>query len=333
MISGVPQTAMDPSEVSQPRTGVTVLVPAFNEEENVERIYERLKSTLEAYGKPFELLFVDDGSTDRTFELLKQIHAGDPRVRVVRFLRNFGQQMAIAAGLRHAQGEYVAILDCDMQSMPEEIPLLVDKLAEGYDIVYGIRHRRKDPLLRRLGSWCMNHLVYRVTGINIPDSVSGFCALDHKFVQSINLFNERSRYLSGLYAWLSYGRYAAVNVTHHPRQAGESKYTLAQLVNITLNFVCNFSEMPLRFATYAGLLQGLLSIIALPVLILALSGLPDPGWLQMALTIDAVAFLFAGQLVFLGIVGEYIARIYIEAKGRPMYLISELVGGVGAPPQ
>ena len=191
---------VDTKDPETNRPELTVMVPVYNEEGNLDQLHERLVKTLDEYGKSYEVLFIDDGSTDRSYERLKTVFERNPRVRVLRFARNFGQQLAIMAGFHHARGDVVVLLDADLQVMPEEIPLLVNKLAEGYDIVYGIRQRRKDPLVRRVGSWCMSHLLYRVTGINIPDGASAFTALDRKFVDTINLYNEKTRYLSGLFA-------------------------------------------------------------------------------------------------------------------------------------
>lgn len=231
---------------------LSILVPAFNEQDNVGLLYARLTKTLAEYGKTYEILFVEDGSTDRTFSILKELYAGDPNVRIIRFARNFGQQMAIMAGLRYARGHVVVLIDADMQSQPEEIPLLVDTLAQGYDIVYGVRRARRDPLWRKLGSRFVSYLLYRLTGINVPDSASGFIALDRQLVDRVNLFQERTKFFSGLFAWLSYGRCAHVYVTHAPRHSGSSKYNFAKLAKGAFNFICNFTDMPLNLAFYAG---------------------------------------------------------------------------------
>lgn len=311
--------------------GITVIVPLLNEEPNLRLLYDRLLTALTAYGESFELLFVDDGSTDGSFDILKGLHQADERVRIVRFFRNFGQQAAIQAGFLYARGKTIVLIDADLQTLPEEIPLLVDKLKEGYTIVYGIRQRRRDPLIRRVGSWVMANLLYRITGINIPDAASGFIALDRTLVDNLNLIGERSRYFSGLFAWLSYGRWAAVPVSHGPRHAGQTKYTIRKLVHITLDFVCNFSELPLKFASYAGLLLlGISGVAFLALLAGAAAGL-EAAWVQTGLIIDALAFFSGLQLVFMGILGEYLARVYIEAKGRPTFLVSEVVGTPSEP--
>ncbi|HOE66647.1 MAG TPA: glycosyltransferase family 2 protein [Candidatus Hydrogenedentes bacterium] len=305
-----------------PAKELTVLVPVFNEEDNIGFLYERLISTLDAYGKSFELLFIEDGSVDRSFEKLAALHHADARVRVVRFARNFGQQMAISAGLQYGRGEVIVLIDADLQAPPEEIPRLVDKLAEGYDIVYGVRKGRIDSLLRRVGSWGMSHLLYRITGIDIPDSASGFTALDRRFVENINLYSDKSKYFSGLFAWLSYGRWATVDIRHTARHSGESKYTIAKLVSLTLNFVCNFTVMPLRFSLFVG------AVLAGASLATA-AGWAFAGALGMApfhalgFLALAIVFLAGIQLAAMGVLGEYIGRIYREVREQPLFVVRE----------
>ena len=307
------------------RPGLTVIVPVFNEEENIGSLHGRLARTLDSYGKSYELLFIDDGSTDGSYAKLEALHDRDRNVRVVRFLRNFGQQMAVAAGFEYALGDVVVLIDADLQTMPEEVPLLVDKLAEGFDIVYGVRERRRDPFVRRIGSWCMSHLLYRVTGIGIPDAATAFIALDRKFVDSIRLYNERSKYFSGLFAWLSYGRAGAVPVTHAPRQAGASKYNIRKLVGLTLNVVCSFSVLPLRFAAYLGaafIAAGGLGLTVLLGIRLLASNPPALGTWTLA---AAMAFFSGVQLFAVGVLGEYLARVYAEVKGRPSYVVRDVL--------
>jgi len=313
---------------------LTVIVPVYNEEANLTALHERLTASLQAFGKTYELVFVDDGSRDGSFERLRAMHAADKTVRVVRFVRNFGQQMAVTAGFRYARGQVIVLIDADLQTSPEDIPLLVTKLREGYDIVYGLRRHRKDPLVRRMGSWFISRLLYRITGINMPDSSSGFIALDRRLVDSINLFNERSKYFSGLFAWLSYGRWASVPVQHAPRRAGESKYNLKSLVALTLNFVCSFSVQPLRFSAFVGAGLMLVAAIALAALGVwsALHGVRPTGLAVML--VACMAFFTGLQLCFLGILGEYLARVYGEVKGRPPFVVREVLdhdhGGAAA---
>jgi len=320
-------------DVEEHQRDLSVVVPMFNEEENVEYLYQRLTDTLKSYGKSYEIVFVEDGSTDGTFTLLQDLYERDPAVRVIRFARNFGQQMATAAGLRYARGEVIVLIDADMQTAPEDIPMLVDELAKGYDIVYGVRQKRRDPLWRRLGSWGVSHMLYRVTGVDVPDSASGFIALDREFVNHINLFNEKAKFLSGLFAWLSYGRCGAVPVSHSPRHAGESKYGFTKLAASALNFICNFTAMPLHLALYFGWLVLVLSFLGFLVLVatrlLGSTVLNEPTWFLVAV----VAFFSGVQLISVGVLGAYLGRVYREVKEQPAFVIRELLERDKSPTQ
>lgn len=320
--SRTPQTL--PERSAHP-VKLSIIVPVFNEEANLPTLYERLRNTLANYDRSYELLFVDDGSTDNSFGLLRGLFEADPTIRVIRFARNFGQQMAVSAGLQYARGDVVVLLDADLQVAPEEIPKLADKLAEGHDIVYGIRTKRTGSLVRRIGSWGMSHLLYRITGIDMPDSASGFIAVNRRFANTINLFNEKSRYLSGLFAWLSYGRWAAVPVRHQERHAGESKYSVTQLIALTLNFICNFTVLPLRLSLFAGILFMILSVLGILTLLGAHLQLGQASHFDAWLIVSAVAFFAGVQLAALGILGEYMGRVYREVKEQPAFVVREVL--------
>lgn len=304
---------------------VTVAIPVFDEEGNLDHLHQRLTQVLGDMGESYELLFIDDGSKDGSFDKLRALHGSDPHVRAVRFARNFGQQMAVAAGFRYARGNVVVLIDADLQTRPEDIPKLCEKLAEGYDIVYGVRGHRQDHVVRRFGSWAMSHLLFRITGIGVPDSSSGFIALDRRFVESIKLYGEKSKYFNGLFAWLSYGRSASVPVEHLPRASGASKYTLRQLVSLALNFVCSFSVLPLRFATYVGGAFFLLGCAGLLGVLGVWLFASQPAGLGLW-TLVAVMAAFSGvQLMAIGMLGEYLGRIYTEVRERPEYVVREVL--------
>jgi len=269
-------------------------------------------------------VFVDDGSTDRSPELLRAFAQEDPRLRVVRFARNFGQQMANTAGLRYARGEAVVLMDADLQMPAENIPLLLDKLREGYDIVYGVREKIDQPLYRRIGTVAANILIHRLTGFAIPDGASGFLALHARLVHDLNRYPERSRYISGLLAYLSYGRYATVPVTRRARKYGETKYSALQLVRLVFNLITGFSTRPLNMAFGAGLavmgLGGVMAVVWAIEWVLM-------GWAAARLTLLTAVMLAVGglQIFFVGILGEYVGRTYNEVRQRPPYVIAELL--------
>jgi glycosyltransferase involved in cell wall biosynthesis len=316
---------LEMTKQSADRPELTVVIPVFNEEGNLDDLYSRLVDTLDAYGKTYEVLFIDDGSTDRSFEQLAELHARSEAVRVVRFLRNFGQQMAISAGFQYARGGTIILMDADLQISPEDIPKLVDKLAEGFDIVYGIRTQRVGSWLRRLGSWGMSHMLYRVTGLDVPDSASGFTAIDRRLVNKINLYNEKTKFFSGLFAWLSYGRWAAVPVRHSKRNAGDTKYNVPQLVALTLDFICNFTVLPLRLALFIGCLIAGTSILAIGGLLVArLAGWTCADYATWIM-LSGVTLLSGVQLMAMGVIGEYIGRVYREVRQQPSFVVDEVL--------
>ena len=302
---------------------LSVVIPVYNEEANLDPLRQDLIPVLEGLGCSFEVVLVDDGSRDRSPEILRGLADEDDRFRVVRFARNYGQQMANTAGLRHARGKTVVIMDADLQTPAENIPAFLEKLGEGYDIVYGVREQVSVPLYRKLGTRFANWLICRMTGFRIPDSASGFLALDRTLVENVNRYNERTRYLSGLFAWLSYGRYAAIPVTRRPRLHGESKYTFWGLARLVINFVTLFSAEPVLLAGLAGLAAwGLALLMIIPLVAAMYSG--DARAAE--LTLDAIILMGVGgtELIFLGLVGAYIGRVYANVRQNPPYVIVDL---------
>jgi glycosyltransferase involved in cell wall biosynthesis len=303
---------------------VSVLIPVYNEEKSLPELREELWPVLESLGQSFEVVFVDDGSTDQSPHILRRFAEEDPRVRVIRFARNFGQQMANTAGLRHTRGRAVIIMDADLQTPARHIPELLAKLREGYDIVYGKRQAIRGPLYRRIGTRIANFLICKITGFEIPDSASGFLALDDRLVQRVNRYDDRSRYLSGLFAWLSYGRSAWVPVTRRERLHGKSHYKVLQLVRIVLNLITTWSSRPLQFVTWTGF--GFAGVAAL-LFLRWLYGLFTAGWTaaEPVLFVTILVTLGCALLFGMGILGEYVGRIYSEVRQHPPYVIADII--------
>ena len=304
----------------------SVVISAFNEEGNLEELYAELTRVMQGLGVTYELIFIDDGSTDRSFELLRRFHESDKCVRVVRFGRNFGQQAANAVGLKLARGETVVLIDADLQTPPFEIPKLRDKLLEGYDLVYGMRPPRPGPFYRRIGTVLANWFIRKVTGVDVPDAATSFLAINRKLVDDVNLFHDKTRYLCGYPAWLSYGRHASVSVEQRPRKHGRSKYNLWRLVELTITLVTHYTNAPLAVATYLG------AALILGGACLLVCGLVGNG---LASTSDVAAFtvpvigaliLLSGvQLTCIGVLGEYVGRTYNETRERPSHVIREVL--------
>jgi len=304
---------------------VSVVIPVFNEEHNLGELHKRLQPVLKSREGDYEIIMVDDGSADNSFAEMKKLKEKDDRVVAIQFTRNFGQHPAIAAGLSVARGEAVVIMDADLQNPPEEIPKLLAELEKGYDLVFGTRKRRKDNLIRRFGSRIAELVLKKILGNE--SSISAFMAVRGQFVEAFNSCSERNKFFTGLFTWLG-ARSASVEVEHHPRYAGVTKYSLRKLTRLLITMTVNFSEYPLRLTSAVGFLVSLFGLI------LAVKAVIQKFLLQI--TVPGYASLFAAivffggiQLLFLGIIGEYLARVHIETRRRPDYLIRQILDKEG----
>lgn len=305
---------------------LSVVVPCMNEEEVLCETNRRLVSLLEQTGMKFEIVYIDDGSTDSTPELLAELHAHDDRIRVVRFSRNFGHQMAITAGLEHASGDAVVIIDADLQDPPEVILSFVEKWLDGYDVVYGVRAEREGETAFKLWTAklfyrCLN----RLSDTAIPMDTGDFRLMDRRVVDALLAMPERDRYVRGMVSWLGFSQ-TAVAYRRAARLAGVTKYPLFKMLRFAMDGIVSFSVSPLRLATWMGFGASSLAIAAIFVALLEnFFGIPGlvKGWTS---TFVAVLFLGGIQLICLGIIGEYIGRIYGESKRRPLYVVRARMG-------
>lgn len=301
---------------------LSVVVPCYNEEQTLDPLLADLLPVLEGMGHSFEIVFVDDGSRDATVARLTELAAGDGRLGIVRLSRNFGKEVAISAGLDHARGEAVIIMDADLQHPPALLPQLVAAWREGYQVIHAAQEVRADePWLKRLGARAFYYLLSRLSSVRLPKGVGDFCLLDRKPVDALRSLPERARFMKGLYFWVGY-RQKQIPYTPGVREAGDSKWSLGKLVGLAVNGLTAFSTTPLRLSSVLGLVVSVTAalyglILALRVLV---QGVDVPGYASLM-----VALLFLGgvQLVSLGIIGEYIGRIYDEAKNRPLYLVAD----------
>jgi dolichol-phosphate mannosyltransferase len=309
----------------------SLIVPIYNEEENLPELYRRVSAVmdrLEVEGSA-ELVLINDGSRDNSLKLMRELHQRDPRVCYLSLARNFGHQIAVSAGLNFVRGQAIAILDADLQDPPELIPDLIAKWQQGYQVVYAQRtKRRKEGWFKRLSAYVFYRLLKRLADVDIPSDTGDFCLMDRQVVDLLNQMPERNRYIRGLRSWVGF-RQTAVLFERDPRFAGEVKYTLRKSFSLALNSLISFSKVPLRLATYLGLLSAVFSI-AMAVLVLYWRlyqpHSPLTGFAAIAI---AVFFLGSVQLVCIGILGEYIGRIYEEVKGRPLYTLAEVAGFEG----
>ena len=308
---------------------LTVVIPVFNEEACLAELHRRLSAALddsEALPNGYELLFVDDGSEDESPAVLLDLHRRDPvHVRVMTFSRNFGHEMATTAGLRYARGDAVVLIDADLQDPPELIPTLLARWREGYELVYAQRSTRAgEPWLKRMSSYLFYRLLRRLAGINLPDDTGDFRLMDRKVVDAFNRCPERNRYVRGLTWWTGFRR-VGVPFERDARFAGETKYNYLKLARLAMDSIAAFSVVPLRIASFTGGLVGIGSLVYMAFVVLEkLRGRsPQPGY---ALLASAVLLLGSMILMTLGIIGEYIGRIYQEVQGRPQYLVREWLG-------
>lgn len=302
---------------------VSVVVPVYNEEGNVSELAQRLTRVLEREGETFELLFVDDGSSDRTPELLARAAAEDPRVKVIRFARNFGQEAAVQAGMLESRGRWVLQTDGDLQNPPEEIPKLLAKREEGYEIVYGAREQRRDPWHRVLASKLMVLLTRHVLGIRLPPDVTTFRVIRGDVARLIAGLPEKRKFFSALAEW-SGARAVSVPVAHQSRQAGTTKYNLAKLINHLFDLVAGFSIRPLRLIGAVGALFAIFGIgFALFRIGQKLAGVPIA--MGYASLFGAIVILGGLQLIALSVIGEYVGRIFIELQDRPLYRVASRI--------
>jgi glycosyltransferase involved in cell wall biosynthesis len=301
----------------------SVVIPLFNEEGNIEPLYNRLTMVMHTLNKPYEIIFVDDGSSDSSFEILKKIQSKDKNTKVIRFTRNFGQHPAIMAGFNAASGEVIITLDADLQNPPEEIPKLIKKLDDGQEVVFGVFQERKHSPFRRAGSWFAKWVLATVLPVNITN-LSGFRAIRSCAVEQLKSLNEKSKFLDGLLCWMGY-KVGTVEVKHEARHSGKTKYTPFKLIGLWLDMVISFTDFPLKIATFLGLLFGTVSLIlALFYFIRYFAyGYSVPGF---ATTAILITFFSGIQLFSLGILGEYMGRINREVKNKAEYIIRDRSG-------
>ncbi len=306
-------------------TMISVVLPVYNEAENLGVLVERLRTALERFaGDGFEVVFVDDGSTDASPEMLDALAARDPRLKAIHLSRNFGHQAALQAGLDAAAGDAVVTMDADLQDPPEVLASLVGKWREGYDVVYAVRRKRKDGLAKRVAYAAFYRSLRAVAEIDVPLDAGDFCLLDRRVVDALGTLGERGRFLRGLRSWVGF-RQVGIEYEREARYAGAPKYGVRKLVRLALSGYVGFSSMPLRLAAWLGFLAaGAGFLIALWTALTRIFNVPSPrGW---ASTMAAILFVGGVQLVMLGVLGEYLGRVYDEVRRRPLYIVRSRVG-------
>lgn len=311
------------------RPTFSVVVPIWNEEPVIPELYRRVVSIMDATREPWELICVDDGSRDKSLLLLRELHDQDPRVKVLQFSRNFGHQIAITAGADFADGDAVIVMDADLQDPPEVVSRMIEKWREGYEVVYAVRTSREGETFFKLFTASLFYrLMQQITDINIPLDAGDFRLMDRRVVLTMRRLREQHRFMRGLSSWVGF-RQIGIEYQRAERYAGETKYPLRKMLRLATSAITGFSHVPLQLATYVGFALATISLVAiLLTIILRLSG--SSFFLGQATTLVSVLFLGGVQLIFLGIIGEYLGRIYDEVKQRPLYIVSRAYGFVPA---
>ncbi len=306
---------------------ISIIAPVYNEEEVLHSLYDRISEVMEGTGEEWELMLVNDGSRDRSAEVIQELHERDGRVRGLSFSRNFGFQEAVTAGMHHVKGDAVVLTDADLQDPPEVIPEMIAKWKEGYDVVYGVRNSREgETWWKLITAKLFYRLIHRITSVDIPLDTGDFRLMDRRVVDAIGNMSERNRFLRGMVPWVGF-KQIGVEYARQPRFAGESKYSSTRkMLGFAMDAITSFSYFPLRLATFFGFVMASISGLAIMLVIFLRLFWAEQAFTGQATTLVTVLFLGGVQLISLGIIGEYLGRIYDEVKGRPLYLVDRSWG-------
>jgi dolichol-phosphate mannosyltransferase len=315
----------------KPGKVISIVIPTYKSEPNLPFLIDRLTNVLSQCGYEYEVVFVDDASPDNSLSVLRNICAGNPRIKVVSLSRNFGQQVAISAGLKYCAGDAVIIMDDDLQDPPEFLPNLLAKWKEGYDVVYAVRKSRKENFAKRFGYKLYYRLMARMSYIQIPKDSGDFGLIDRKIIDIINSMPERSRFVRGMRAWVGY-RQIGIECDRAERHQGRPAYDLFKILNLASSGLTAFSDLPLRISSAAGFIISSIAFLGMIVTVIQkimtyiFPQNPLAIWPGFSTIVLSVLFLGGIQLVSIGIMGEYTAKIYNEVKQRPMFLVKETIG-------
>jgi glycosyltransferase involved in cell wall biosynthesis len=310
---------------------ISVIIPAYNEADVLEESHRRLTSTIDHIPYEFEVIYVNDGSTDATNGIIHSLHKSDTRVALVNLSRNFGKEVALTAGLEHAKGDAVIVIDADLQDPPELIPELIERMQQGYDVVYATRRKRLgETWLKKTTAALFYRLMLSISRVQLPRDTGDFRILSRRAVDAITQFREHHRFMKGLFAWIGF-RQTSISYDRDPRYGGETKWNYWQLWNFALEGITSFTVAPLKISTYLGILTAAGAFVYGAIIIMKtlIFGADLPGYPSLMVVI---LFLGGIQLIALGIIGEYLGRTFNESKNRPLYFVDEYLpsGGQGS---
>jgi glycosyltransferase involved in cell wall biosynthesis len=308
------------------RPRYSVVAPIYNEEGNIQKLYDRIKRVMDSTGEPWELITVNDGSRDRSLELLEEIAAQDSRIKVINFARNFGHAPAVTAGLDHTSGDAVVVIDADLQDPPELILEMIERWKAGYQVVYAVREERKgESWFKLFTAKLFYRLIYRITDVNIPMDTGDFRLMDRVVVDALNSMREHNRFIRGMTSWIGF-KQTGVHYVREAREWGETKYPFRKMLKFAMDAITGFSYFPLQVMVYVSFFLGIIAVLAIPIIAVLriVLGYEFLGGQVTGIVLLLVVSSF--QLFFLFVMGQYVARIYDETRNRPIYLVASKTG-------
>jgi len=304
----------------------SIIAPIYNEEGNLDLLYQRIVSVMDSTGEAWELIMVNDGSRDRSPELMDAYARREPRVRVIHFARNFGHQTAVTAGIDYATGDAVVLIDADLQDPPELILAMIAKWKEGYHVVYAVRGKRMgESWFKLVTAKLFYRVIYRITDVDIPVDTGDFRLMDRRVADVLKVMREHNRFIRGMTSWVGF-KQTGVTYTREARHSGETKYPLKKMIRFAMDAITSFSYFPLQIMVYVSAVLGFLALLAIPVVALLRLALGDDFFGGQATTIIIVLLMSSFQLFFLFILGQYVARTYDETRNRPLYIVAQTRG-------
>jgi len=310
----------------------SIVSPCYNEEENVFRLYDRVKSVMESIGESWELVLINDGSRDSTLEKMSELHDQDSHVKIINFARNFGHQTAVTAGMDYATGQAVVLIDADLQDPPEIIKEMAEQWRAGYQVVYGVRGERiGESRFKKATAKLFYRIIYRITDIDIPLDTGDFRLMDRRVVDAVNTMREHNRFVRGLTSWVGF-KQTGVIYDRPPREFGETNYPVKKMVRLALDAITGFSFFPLQVAIYLSLALAFISVASIPVVVFLRLTTQNEVLEGQATTLSVLLLLTSFQLGFFFILGQYVARIYDESRERPLYIVADTYGMKKMPP-
>ena len=304
----------------------SIVAPIYNEEGNIQALYDRISEVMDSTGESWELVTVNDGSRDRSLELLQELSARDSHIKVVNFARNFGHQIAVTAGLDYTSGDAVIIIDADLQDPPELILEMIERWKAGYEVVYAVREERHgESWFKLLTAKVFYRMIYRITDVNIPLDTGDFRLMDRKVVNVLQSMREHNRFIRGMTSWIGF-KQTGINYVRQARYSGETKYPLKKMVRFAMDAITGFSYFPLQIMIYVSFVLGVLAVLAIPIISVLRLVLGSAFLGGQVTTIVLLLMLSSFQLFFLFIMGQYVARIYDEVRDRPLYIVASTNG-------